>query len=146
VFLPHLREKHEAPHVGELFRQQDLLTTLQKLVEVEQQALSQGKSRKQAIYAAYDRFYKGDIAKEFVRGCQEQGGLITLKDLAKWKVYLEEPVMTTYKGIEVYKLTCWVQGPALLQALNILENFDLKSMGYNSARYIHTLYQAMNLA
>ena len=53
---------------------------------------------------------------------------------------------TNYKGIEVYKLTHWVQGPAMLQTLNILENFDLKSMGYNSARYIHTLYQAMNLA
>jgi gamma-glutamyltranspeptidase/glutathione hydrolase len=54
--------------------------------------------------------------------------------------------MTTYKGIEVYKLTCWVQGPVMLQMLNMLENFDLKSMGYNSTRYIHTLYQVMNLA
>ncbi len=54
--------------------------------------------------------------------------------------------MTTYKGIEVYKLTTWVQGPVLLQALNILENIDLKSMGFNSTKYIHTLYQAMNLA
>jgi gamma-glutamyltranspeptidase/glutathione hydrolase len=54
--------------------------------------------------------------------------------------------MTTYKGIEVYKLTTWVQGPVLLQTLNILEGLDLEAMGYNSARYIHTLYQAMNLA
>ncbi len=146
VFLPHLGEKHEAPHVGEVFRQKDLLETLKKLVEAEQKALSQGKSRKEAIYAAYDRFYRGDIADEFVRGCQEQGGLITKRDLKNWKVYLEEPVMTTYKGIEVYKLTCWVQGPVMLQMLNMLENFDLKSMGYNSARYIHTLYQVMNLA
>jgi gamma-glutamyltranspeptidase / glutathione hydrolase len=61
-------------------------------------------------------------------------------------VHIEEPVRTNYKGIEVYKLTTWVQGPVMLQALNILENFDLKGMGYNSARYIHTLYQAMNLA
>ena len=61
-------------------------------------------------------------------------------------MYIEEPVSTTYKGIEVYKLTTWVQGPVLLQALNILENADLQAMGYNSARYIHTLYQAMNLA
>ena len=61
-------------------------------------------------------------------------------------MYLEEPVSTNYKGIEVYKLTHWVQGPVMLQTLNILENFDLKSMGYNSARYIHTVYQAMNLA
>ena len=146
VFLPHLGEKREEPATGEIFRQPDLLNTLKKLVETEQKALAAGKSRKESIYAAYDRFYKGDIAIEFVRGCQEQGGLITKEDLANWKVYLEEPVKTTYKGIEVYKLTCWVQGPVLLQSLNILENFDLKSMGYNSVRYIHALYQAMNLA
>lgn len=146
VLLPHLGEKHEAPYPGEMFRQSDLAATLKKLVESEQQALAAGKSRKDAIYAAYDRFYKGDIAKEFARGSQEQGGLHTAEDLANWKVHIEEPVKTGYKGIDVYKLTTWVQGPALLQTLNILENIDLKSMGYNSARYIHTVYQAMNLA
>jgi gamma-glutamyltranspeptidase/glutathione hydrolase len=146
VMLPHLGQKREAPEPGEVFRQPDLAATLRKLVEAEKQALEQGKSRKEAIYAAYDRFYKGDIAHEFVRGVQEQGGLITLEDLANWKVHIEEPVKTTYKGIEVYKLTTWVQGPVMLQMLNILENFDLKAMGYNSARYIHTIYQAMNLA
>jgi len=146
VLLPHLGEKWEAPHPGEIFRQLDLLNTLKKMVSAEQKALKEGKSRKEAIYAAYDRFYKGDIAREFVRGCHEQGGLITMEDLANWKVYIEEPVMTTYKGIEVYKLTCWVQGPVMLQALNMLDGLDLKSMGYNSARYIHTLYQVMNLA
>ena len=146
VFLPHLGEKREAPDAGEIFVQKDLLETLKKLVETEQAALKKGKTRKEAIYAAYDRFYKGDIAKEFARGCQEQGGLITEQDLANWKVKIEEPMMTTYRGIEVYKLQQWTQGPAMLQTLNILENFDLKSMGYNSPRYIHTLYQAMNLA
>jgi gamma-glutamyltranspeptidase / glutathione hydrolase len=146
VFLPHQGEKREAPEAGEIFQQKDLLQTLQKLVDAEQQALKNGKNRKQAIYAAYDRFYKGDIAQEFVRGCQEQGGLITIKDLANWKVLQEEPLHTNYKGIEVYKLAQWTQGPMLLQSLNILENFDLKSMGYNSAKYIHTLYQTMNLA
>jgi gamma-glutamyltranspeptidase/glutathione hydrolase len=146
VLLPHLGEKWEAPHPGEIFSQLDLLNTLKKMVSAEQKALKEGKSRKEAIYAAYDRFYKGDIAREFVRGCHEQGGLITMEDLANWKVYIEEPVMTSYKGIEVYKLTCWVQGPVMLQALNMLDGLDLKSMGYNSARYIHTLYQVMNLA
>jgi len=146
VLLPHLGEEHEAPYPGEIFRQPELMDTLKKLVEAEQSALSEGKSRREAIYAAYERFYKGDIAREFVRGCQEQGGLITLEDMANWKVYIEEPVMTTYKGIEVYKLTTWVQGPVLLQMLNLLENIDLKSMGYNSVNYIHTLYQVMNLA
>ncbi|HSK77722.1 MAG TPA: gamma-glutamyltransferase [Thermoanaerobaculia bacterium] len=146
VFLPHLGEDREAPKAGEMFRQPDLAATLRKLVETERQALSQGKSRKEAIQAAYDRFYKGDIAEEIARGTQEQGGLITKEDLANWKVYLEEPVKVDYKGIEVYKLNVWTQGPAMLQALNILEPLDLKGMGFNSARYLHTIYQAMNLA
>jgi gamma-glutamyltranspeptidase/glutathione hydrolase len=146
VFLPHSGEKREAPEAGEIFVQKDLLETLTKLVDTEQEALKKKKTRKEAIYAACDRFYQGDIAKEFVRGCQEQGGLITLNDLAKWKPVEEEPLHVNYKGIEVYKLQQWTQGPMLLQSLNILENFDLKSMGYNSTRYIHTLYQAMNLA
>ncbi len=146
VFLVHPGEKREAPNAGEVFKQPDLLATLQKLVDAETKALKKGKSRKNAIYAAYDRFYKGDIAKEFVRGTQEQGGLITMDDLANWQVYLEEPVSTNYKGIDVYKLTTWVQGPVMLQALNMIEMFDLKAMGYNSARYMHTVYQAMSHA
>jgi len=146
VFLPHEGEQREAPEPGEIFVQKDLLETLTKMVETEQDALKKKKSRKEAIYAAYDRFYKGDIAKEFVRGVQEQGGLITMEDLAKWKPIEEEPLHTNYRGIEVYKLQQWTQGPALLQSLNILENFDLKSMGYNSTHYIHTLYQTMSLA
>lgn len=150
VFLPHLKDddsqERAAPYPGEIFRQADLHATLLKLVEAEKKALAAGKSRKEAIYAAYDRFYRGDIAKEFVRSVQEQGGLITLEDLDGWKVHIEEPVSTNYKGVEVYKLTHWVQGPVMLQALNILENVDVKAMGYNSAAYIHTLYQAMNLA
>jgi gamma-glutamyltranspeptidase/glutathione hydrolase len=146
VMLTHPGSKREAPEAGEIFVQKDLLETLTKLVEAETNALKNGKTRKEAIYAAYDRFYKGDIAAEFVRGGKEQGGLITMEDLAKWKPVEEEPLHVNYKGIEVYKLKQWTQGPALLQALNILENFDLKSMGYNSTRYIHTLYQSMNLA
>jgi len=146
VMLPHLGEAREAPRGGEIFRQPELAATLRKLVEAERQALKAGKSRKDAIQAAYDRFYKGDIAQEFVHGVQEQGGLITADDLAKWRPLVEEPLRTSYRGVEVYKLDTWTQGPALLQTLNILENFDLRSKGYNSADYIHTLYQAMNLA
>ncbi len=143
VFLPN---DGEPPVPGQLFKQADLAVTLRKLTATEAEALADGKSREEAIYAAYDRFYRGDIAEEFVRGLQEQGGMVTMEDLDRWQVYVEEPVKTDYKGIEVYKLTSWVQGPVMLQALNILENFDLESMGYNSTRYIHALYQTMNLA
>jgi gamma-glutamyltranspeptidase/glutathione hydrolase len=146
TFLVHAGESREAPHAGEIFRQKDLAATLRKLVDAEKQALAAGKDRKAAIYAAYQRFYTGDIAKDLVASTRAAGGLFTLKDLADWQVKIEEPLHVNYKGIDVYKLTTWVQGPVMLQTLNILQNFDLKSMGYNSARYIHTVYQAMNLA
>ena len=146
VLLPHPGEAYEAPRPGEIFRQADLAETLKKLVDAERQALAAGKTRREAIQAAYDRFYKGDIGREFVRGSREQGGLISMEDLAGWKVRLEEPVSTSYKGIDVFKLTSWVQGPVMLQALNMLETLDLKALGFNSAAYIHALYQVMNLA
>jgi len=146
IMLTHPGETREAPEPGEIFVQKDLAATFRKLVAAEKQALASGKTRKQAIYAAYDRFYKGDIAQEIVRGTKEDGGLFTMEDLANWKVRIEEPLHTSYKGIEVYKLPMWQQGPAMLQALNILENTDVKSMEYNSPKYIHSVYQAMNLA
>ncbi|MEM6631417.1 MAG: gamma-glutamyltransferase [Bacteroidota bacterium] len=146
VFLPNLGEEWEAPHAGEIFIQEDLFQTLQKLVDTEAAALEAGATRKEAIYKAYERFYKGDIAEELVRGTQEQGGLITLEDLASWQVYIEEPDMSTYKDIEVYKLTSWVQGPVMLQALNMVEQLDMDCMSYNSARYLHALYQVINMS
>ena len=111
IFLTHAGEEREAPEAGEIFVQKDLAATWRKLVDAERAALKAGKTRKQAIYAAYDRFYKGDIARELVRGVQEDGGLFTLEDLANWKVRIEEPVKTSYKGIDVYKLPQWQQGP-----------------------------------
>jgi Gamma-glutamyltransferase len=146
VMLTHLGNTREAPEPGEIFVQKDLAATWRKLVEAEQQSLHAGKTRKQAIYAAYDRFYKGDIAQELVRGVREDGGLFTMQDLANWKVHIEEPLHVSYKGIEVYKLPIWQQGPAMLEALNILENADVKSMGYNSPKYLHLIYQTMSLA
>ncbi len=147
VYLTHPEDEHNpAPRAGEIFRQPDLAATLRKLVETEEAALAGGADRKAAIMAAYDRFYRGDIAEELVRSTQEQGGLITMEDLDAWQVYIEEPVSTNYRGYDVYKLTSWVQGPVLLQTLNMLETLDVASMGHNSSRYIHAIYQAMNHA
>jgi gamma-glutamyltranspeptidase/glutathione hydrolase len=150
VLLPHYNaarpQEWAAPRTGEIFSQPDLHATLSKLIEAEAKALAAGKNRKEAILAAYERFYRGDIGRDLVAATQAAGGLITLEDLDRWQVYVEDSAVSTYKGIEVHKLNHWVQGPAMLQTLNILENVDLKSMGYNSARYIHALYQAMNLA
>ncbi|MGY6630598.1 MAG: gamma-glutamyltransferase family protein [Wenzhouxiangella sp.] len=150
VFLPHLDadnpDQRAAPAPGEIFRQPDLKATLEKLVETEAEALANGASRREAIYAAYDRFYRGDIAEEMIRAMREYGGLMTREDLESWEVLVEEPVSVNYRGIDVYKLTTWTQGPAMLQALNILEGFDLRAMGYNSTRYVHAVAQAINLA
>lgn len=150
VMLPHaaapLAEGREAPQAGEIFRQPDLAATLRKLVEAERVTIERGGSRVEGIMAAYWRFYHGDIAEALVDAVQADGGLITREDLANWEVKIEAPRQTRYRGIDVYKLDTWVQGPAMLQTLNILENFDLRTMGYNSAEYLHTLYQAMNLA
>ncbi|MDT8435671.1 MAG: gamma-glutamyltransferase [Gemmatimonadota bacterium] len=139
-------DSRRAPRAGEIFRQPDLARTLRRLVEAEREALAGGASREEAIRAAYDRFYRGDIARELVRGAREEGALITLADLDRWQVRFEEPVSVRYGDLDVYKLTTWTQGPAMLQALNILKEFDLRAMGYNSARYIHTVTQALQLA
>jgi gamma-glutamyltranspeptidase/glutathione hydrolase len=104
IFLPHAGPGARSARGGEIFVQKDLAATFRKLVEAEKRAKAAGKSRKEAIYAAYDRFYKGDIAQEIVRGTREDGGLFTMADLANWKVKIEEPLHTSYKGIEVYKL------------------------------------------
>ena len=150
ILLPHdnasAPRAHAAPYPGEMFRQPELLATIGKLVAAERAALATGRTREQAILAAYDRFYRGDIAEELVAATRAAGGLFTLGDLDRWKVYIEDPVSTSYKDIEVYKLNHWVQGPVMLQTLNILEEVDLKGMGYNSAPYMHALYQAMNLS
>ena len=147
VFLPHLGAEREAPEPGEVFVQRDLAATLRKLVEAERKALEAGKSRKQAIYAAYDRFYKGDIARELVRGVREEGGLITLEDLARWKVKIEEPLSTDYKGIER------LQAPGVAAGAGDAsgpqhpgERGPQGAWATTRPAYIHTLYQAMNLA
>lgn len=147
---PVFRPGGVGPKPGEIFVQRDLANTFRKLLTAEKEALADGKNRVEAIWAAFDRFYKGDIAFEYSRGSQAGGGTHTPEDLANWKPRVEEPRMTTYQvgndEYEVYKLAEWTQGPVLLQTLNILEGIDLEAMGHNSAQYIHTLYQAMNLA
>ena len=150
VFLPHddptRPDAWSAPYPGEVFRQPQLLATLSKLVDAERAALAAGKSRKEAILAAYDRFYRGDIAADIVQATRMAGGLFTLGDFDRWQVRIENPATTTYKGLQVYKFNQSMQGPVMLQTLNLIEPMDIRSMGYNSVRYIHALYQAMNLS
>jgi gamma-glutamyltranspeptidase/glutathione hydrolase len=129
---------------GQIWKNPDLARTLRKLVEAEKQASSQG--REAGLKAARDRFYKGDIAQEMARFCEANGGLFRYEDFANYTAKVEEPISIDYRGYTVYKNPSASQGPAELFALNILEGFDLKKMGLNSADYIHTSAEAMKLA
>ncbi len=129
---------------GELFKNPDLARTLRKLVETEKQNASKG--RHAALKAARDRFYKGDIAQTMAKFSEENGGLFRYEDFANYTAKVETPVSTDYRGYRVYKNMSNTQGPAELILLNMLEGYDLKAMGHNSAEYIHTTAEALKLA
>ena len=142
VFMPH----GHLPQPGEVFRQPDLARTLRSMADEEKKALASGGSRAAAIDAVRDYFYRGDIARRIDKFSRENQGLLRYEDMAAFRLQPEEPVSTTYRGYQVYKPGFWSQGPAMLEALNILEGIDLKSMGWNSADYIHALVEALKLA
>ena len=129
---------------GETIKLPALARTLKRMAEAERAA--KGRGRAAGIVAARDRFYKGDIAKEMVAFLQKHGAPFDLSDFAEYYARIEEPAKTTYRGYTVYKHGFGSQGPVLLQALNILENFDLQKMGYASADYLHTVTEALKLA
>ncbi|MGH9218462.1 MAG: gamma-glutamyltransferase family protein, partial [Vicinamibacterales bacterium] len=129
---------------GETIKLPSLARTLKRMVEAERAA--RGRGRAAGIVAARDRFYKGDIAREMVAFLQQHGAPFDLSDFAEYYARIEEPAKTTYRGYTVYKHGFGSQGPVLLQALNILENFDLQTMGYGSADYLHTVTEALKLA
>jgi gamma-glutamyltranspeptidase/glutathione hydrolase len=128
---------------GEIFAQADLARTFQSLADVERQNAAQG--RVAALEAVRDYFYRGPIAKRISDFCKQAGCLLREGDFAAYHARVEEPLKTTYRGIGVYKVGFWSQSPVLLENLNLLEGFDLKSMGHNSADYIHTVVEAMKL-
>jgi gamma-glutamyltranspeptidase/glutathione hydrolase len=129
---------------GETIKLPALARTLKRMVEAERGAKRRGRAA--GIVAARDRFYKGDIAAEMVAFLQKHGAPFDKTDFAEYFARIEEPAKTTYRGYTVYKHGFGSQGPVLLQALNILENFDLHGMGYASADYLHTVTEALKLA
>jgi gamma-glutamyltranspeptidase/glutathione hydrolase len=140
VYFPNGR----APQPGELFRNPDSARMLRRLVEAEKAAA--GKGRRAALRAARDRFYKGDIARTMADFSAKNGGLYRYEDFAGYTAKVETPVSTNYRGYEVYKNASSSQGPAELFMLNILEGYDLKTMGHNSPEYIHATAEALKLA
>lgn len=129
---------------GDIFRNPDLARTFRRLVEAEESAKPQG--RQSALKAARDRFYKGDIAQEMAAFSEKNGGLFRLGDFTSYTAKVEETVSIDYRGYQVHKNASASQGPAELFALNILEGYELKSMGHNSADYVHTSAEAVKLA
>jgi gamma-glutamyltranspeptidase / glutathione hydrolase len=140
-FLPNGRPLR----TGEIFRQPDLAHTLRAMAEVEKKALAAGATREAAIDKVRDYFYRGEIARKIDAFSKANGGLLRYEDLAAFRVQPEEPVSTTFKGYRVYKNGFWSQGPAMIEALNILDGFD-DQPAYNSAAYIHRVVEALKLA
>jgi gamma-glutamyltranspeptidase / glutathione hydrolase len=132
--------------VGEIFRQPNLARTLRAIVAAEKASFAKDRDRGRAIRAGRDAFYKGDIARRIVEADRAAGGVFTYDDLASYHGAIEKPVTTNFHGFDVYKAGAWDQGPVLLETLNILEGIDLKSMGPDSADYIHNVHEAMKLA
>ncbi|MCZ6873899.1 MAG: gamma-glutamyltransferase family protein [bacterium] len=140
VFMPNNRP----PEIGEILYQKDLAVTFRRLIEVENKYRHHGRSR--AIQAARDEVYKGALAEQIVAYCQAEGGLMTMDDLLAYQVRCEPAITVNYHGYDVYGTGPWGQGPVFPQALKIVEGFDLQAMGHNTAEYIHTIIQALNLA
>jgi gamma-glutamyltranspeptidase / glutathione hydrolase len=123
--------------------QADMAVTFRKLVESEKAAKG---TREQKLQAVSDRFYRGDIADALEAWYIEKGGFLRKADLAAHKTPVVDPLTTTYRGYTAYKTGPLTQGPYLLQTLRLVEGFDLKKMGFNSADYIHTVIEAEKLA
>jgi len=134
----------KAPKAGDLFRNPDLANTFRKLVESEK--ANKAKGRHEALKAARDRFYKGDIARELAAFSEANGGLFRFEDFAEYSAEIETPVSIDYRGYRIYKNPSASQGPAELIALNLLEGYDLRTLGHNSPDFLHTSAEAIKLA
>ncbi len=140
VFLPDGR----VPAIGERLVQRDLGGMLRMLIEAE--AGSRTTGREAGIQAARDRFYTGDIAERIAAFYQQEGGFLTLDDLKQFHVEIEEPLHVRYHGYDVYGCGPWCQGPAALEALGILDGYDVAALGQNSADTLHLIIEALNAA
>jgi gamma-glutamyltranspeptidase / glutathione hydrolase len=132
------------PRPGEIVTNPALAKFFRRLLDAESAARSRGRAA--ALDVAVERFYRGDIAREIVAWSDAQGGLLALEDLGAFTTRVEEPVRADYRGATVFKCGPWSQGPVFLQQLRILEGFDLRAMGHNSADYIHTVVESAKLA
>ena len=131
------------PAVGDLFVQADLGRSLQHMADEERAARG---DRARGLAAARAAFYRGDIAAAIVRFHRENGGLLAEDDLASFSVAVEPPERVAVAGVDVYACGPWCQGPALLQALRLLDMNALAVSGHNSADALHMMVEALKLA
>ena len=143
IFLPN----GQPLKAGELLKNPDYAATLRKLVDAEQQALARKATRSAAIKAAFDRFYKGDIAQAIDRFFKENGGVLTAADLAAYEPQWTEPVRTGYRGYDVFSNPATSRGgfEVLMQA-NLVERFDMTSFGSGSPQATHAMIEAIKVA
>ena len=132
------------PGPGDILTREGLARVFGMMIDAERASSAAGRGG--AIRAARDLFYQGEIAERMVQHCDENGGFLTMDDFNRFQVKVEPPEVSGYKDYEVYTCGAWCQGPSLLQALNIVEGIDLVEMGHNSARYLHTIISAIDLA
>jgi gamma-glutamyltranspeptidase/glutathione hydrolase len=142
VFMPGGR----LPSTGEVFAQSDLARTIRSMIEAEKKAVKAGASRAKAIDAVRDHFYRGDIARRIDAFVKLHNGLLRYEDMASFRIEPEAPVCADYRGYQVCKPGFWSQGPVTVQTLNMLEGFDLRAKGHNTADYLHTIVESLKLA
>lgn len=139
IYLP----RGKLPRSGDLFVQANLASTLKSLAEAERRNAHRG--RVGGIEAVREFFYRGPIAKRISDYCKLRGCLLREEDFAEYHAKVEQPLHTTYRGVEVYKVSFWSQSPVFLEVLNLLEPFDLAALSQNSASYIHLVVEAVKL-
>jgi len=131
------------PKPGAIVHMPSLAATLREMAAAEKKAHG---NRAAKLHAVHDIFYKGDIAKRIATFNEQNGGLIAYDDLANFHAELDQPRNTSYRGYVVNKPGFFTQGPVMIEALNILEGYDLKAMGHNTPEYLHTVIEAVKLA
>ena len=134
----------QLPQEGERFVQSDLAASIQHMADEEAPAAARA-GREAGLTAARDAFYRGDLARAMARYHEENGGWLTMQDLAEYESTIAEPVVVRLGEVEVYTCGPWCQGPALAQMVRLLDGIDLAALGHNSARYVHTITEAMKL-
>lgn len=131
---------------GDILTNKQIANTFRKLVEAEQKALAEGKSRSEALQAARDRFYKGDIAEVMAKFSEENGGLFRYEDFAAYSVQVSEAVKVNYRGYDVWANPSSTQGPTMLFWLSMLNGYDLTALGLNTPDYLHLMIETAKLA